>query len=123
MTRKIALRSLKNLCTFIGAIALFSYFYNWTVDLRHWYVTVASAFVCSILWLSFYMLEIHKDRVTSLLLAVKRVALKWLSVLRTKPELPSPTGELPALPADPPATTAPLPWLRPRPPQAIVEKK
>ncbi len=29
--RKIALRSLKNLSTFIGAIALFSYFYNWTV--------------------------------------------------------------------------------------------
>ncbi len=26
MSLKIALRSLKNLCTFIGAIALFSYF-------------------------------------------------------------------------------------------------
>ncbi|HET8925831.1 MAG TPA: hypothetical protein VFN26_22800 [Candidatus Acidoferrum sp.] len=134
MTRKIGLRSLKNLCTFFGAIALFSYFYNWTVDLRHWYVTVASAFVCSILWLGFYMLEVHKDRVTSLSLAVKRVALKWLSDLRSRPELPSPTGELPALPADPPArvvgpevtrtTPNPLPWLRPRPPQvAIAEKK
>src|SRR5258705_11550408 len=94
MSRTNAVRALKDLCTFIGAIALFSYFYNWTVDLRHWYVTVASAFVCSILWLSFYMLEIHKDRVTRLSLA----ALKWLSNLRTKP--PSPTGELPALPAD-----------------------
>ncbi|SRR6266446_876938 len=106
MTRKIAFRSLKNLCTFIGAIALFSYFYNWTVDLRHWYVTLASAFVCSILWLSFYMLEVHKDRVTRLSLAVKRVALVWLSNLRTKPaESPSPTGEISALPADSPAAS------------------
>ena len=60
MNRKIALRSLKNLCAFIGAIALFSYFYNWTVDLRHWYVTLASAFACSILWLGFYLIEVHK---------------------------------------------------------------
>ena len=122
MTRKIALHSLKNLCAFIGAIALFSYFYNWTVDLRHWYVTVASAFVCSILWLSFYMLEVHKDRV--------RVALKWVSDLRAKPELPSATDERPT---DPPArvvepdgvtttTPNPLPWLRPRPPQAAEKK-
>jgi hypothetical protein len=107
------------LCAFIGAIALFSYFYNWTVDLRHWYMTVASAFVCSILWLIFYVLEVQKRRVTRLSLAVKRVALGWLSDLRTKPaELP-PTGELPTLPADPPAASAepapnPLPW---RPPQ------
>jgi len=48
--RKIALRSLKNLCTFIGAIALFSYFYNWTVDTRHWYVTLASACAFSFFW-------------------------------------------------------------------------
>ncbi len=113
MTRKIAFRSLKNLCAFIGAIVLFSYFYNWAVDLRHWYMTVASAFVCLILWLSFYMLEVHKRRVTRLLLAVKRVVLEWLSGLRTKPELASPTSELPA---DPPVEPAPnpVPW---RPPQ------
>src|SRR2546427_6439726 len=86
MTRKIALRSLKNLCTFIGAIALFSYFYNWTVDTRHWYFTLASAFVCSILWLGFCMVEVHKDRLTRLPLVAKQVALGWLSDLRTKPE-------------------------------------
>jgi hypothetical protein len=37
MSPKIALRSLKNLCAFIGAVALFSYFYNFFVDLRHWH--------------------------------------------------------------------------------------
>ncbi len=47
MNRKNALRALKNLCTFIGAIALFSYFANWAVDLRHWYVTLASFLMCS----------------------------------------------------------------------------
>ena len=52
--RKIALGAFKNLCAFIGAITLFSYFYNWTVDLRHWYVTVGSAFVCLIVWAGFY---------------------------------------------------------------------
>ena len=128
MTRKIALRAFRNLCTFVGAIALFSYFYNWTVDLRHWYVTLASAFACSILWLSFYMLEVHKDRLTRWSLAVKR----GLSDLLTKPAgLPSPAGEIPALPADPsaasvePEVTAPnpLPWLRPRPPQAAIAEK
>jgi hypothetical protein len=57
MSRKNALRALKNLCTFIGAIVLFSYFYNWTVDVRHWYVTLASAFMCSVLWLGFCQLH------------------------------------------------------------------
>src|SRR6266853_2177842 len=68
--RKIALRSLKNLCTFIGAIALFSYFYNWTLDLRHWYVTLASDFMCSILWLGFYMIEVHKETIVPLFSAL-----------------------------------------------------
>jgi len=77
--RKIALRSLKNLCTFIGAIALFSYFYNWTVDTRHWYVTLASAFACSLLWLGFYTIELHGGGVAHFSLRLARVALGWLS--------------------------------------------
>ncbi len=47
MNWKSALHALKNLCTFVGAIVLFSYFANWAVDLRHWYVTLASAVMCS----------------------------------------------------------------------------
>lgn len=91
MSRKIALRSLKNLCAFIGAVALFSYFYNFFVDLRHWYVTLTSAFVCLILWLGFYMVEVHKEAVTHFALTLTRVALGWVSHLRTKPaELPNP---------------------------------
>ena len=83
--RKIALRSFRDLCTFIGAIVLFSYFYNFSVDTRHWLFTVASAFGCSILWLGFYMFEAHKDTVTEVLLSLKRVVLKSLSPERTKP--------------------------------------
>jgi hypothetical protein len=97
MSRKIALRSLKNLCAFIGAVALFSYFYNFFVDLRHWhwhwhwYVTLTSAFVCLILWLGFYMVEVHKEAVTHFALTPTPVALGWVSHLRTKPaELPNP---------------------------------
>src|SRR5258708_32946447 len=97
MNRKNALRALKNLCTFIGAIALFSYFANWAVDLRHWYVTLASFLMCSILWLGFYVIEVRGG--------ITRVA-SGLSRLRTKSELPSPTNsiaaEVPASPADPP---------------------
>src|SRR5439155_24191431 len=48
--------------------------------------TLASAFVCSILWLGFCMVEVHKDRLTRLPLVAKQVALGWLSDLRTKPE-------------------------------------
>ena len=59
MDRKPALGALKNLCTFIGATALFSYFFNWAVDIRHWYVTLASAIVCAILWCGFYVIERH----------------------------------------------------------------
>jgi hypothetical protein len=59
MNRKLALCALKNLCTFIGATALFSYFFNWAVDIRHWYVTLASAIVCAILWFGFYVIERH----------------------------------------------------------------
>ena len=77
--RKIALRSLKNLCTFVGAIVLFSYFYNWTVDTRHWYVTLASAFACSLLWLGFYLIEVHGGGVTHLSLRLARLAAGWLS--------------------------------------------
>jgi hypothetical protein len=116
MSRKIALRSLKNLCTFIGAIALLSYFANFAVDLRHWYFTLASAFVCAILWLGFYVIELRGG--------VTQVALE-LSRLRIKSaELPSPTAEPSALLADdsgaePQAVTAPnpLPWLNPHPSQ------
>src|SRR5712671_3279296 len=115
VNRKIALRSLKNLCTFFGAIVLFSYFANFAVDLRHWYVTLASAFVCAILWLGFYVIELRGG--------VTQVALE-LSRLLTKAELPSPTAEPPALPADPPSEVAapnPLPWLK-HPSQAIAGK-
>ena len=94
MGRKNALHALKNLCTFIGAIVLFSYFYNWAVDLRHWYVTLASALMCSILWLGFYVIEMRGG--------VTQVAL-GLSRFRRSAELPSPTTELPA---DPPTASA-----------------
>jgi hypothetical protein len=77
--RKIALRSLKNLCTFVGAVALFSYFYNWTVDTRHWYITLASAVACSLLWLGFYMVELYGGGVAHLSLRLSRAASGWLS--------------------------------------------
>jgi hypothetical protein len=124
MSRTNALRALKDLCAFIGAIVLFSYFYNWAVDLRHWYVTLGSAFACVILWLGFYVIEM-RGGFTQVALALSR--------LRTKSELPSPTTEPPALPPDPaasshtaePEMTAPnpLPWLNPRPSQAITGKE
>jgi len=60
---RIALRSFRDLCAFVGLIVLVSYFYNWTADIRHWYVTLASAFVCSVLWFGFYVLETHGDAV------------------------------------------------------------
>jgi hypothetical protein len=117
LSRKIALRSLKNLCTFIGAIAMFSYFYNWTVDLRHWYVTLASSFVCMILWLGFYVIELRGG--------VTRIASGLLHLWSDAEES---TAELPALPAEPPANDSvaepqavtapnPLPWLNPPPPR------
>src|SRR5260221_6164649 len=119
MNRKIALHSLKNLCAFIGAIVLFSYFYNWSVDLRHWYVTLASAVICSMLWLSFYVIEV-RGGVT--------LFLSGLSRIRTMPKLPSPPAP-PVLPAAPPSSRAvtteaapnPLPWLKlnPHPSQAV----
>jgi hypothetical protein len=126
MPRKNALHALTNLCTFIGAIVLFSYFANWAVDVRHSYVTLASAFMCSILWLGFYVIE-QRGGVTQV--------ISGLSRIRTKPaELPSPTTGLPALPADhstacsaveePQAVTAPnpLPWLNPHPSQAAMNR-
>jgi hypothetical protein len=126
MSRKNALRALTNLCTFIGAIALFSYFANWAVDLRHWYVTLASAVVCLILWLGFYVIE-KRGGVAQVISGVLRLWAK-------SAELPSRTTEIPALPADhstagshaaEPEMTAPnpLPWLNPHPSQAIAGKE
>lgn len=81
MTRwKITLLSLKNLCACVGAVGMFSFFYNWTVDIRHWYITLASAFACSIIWFGFYFAEVHKEAVNSLTQAVAG----WLSRLRTQ---------------------------------------
>ena len=70
--RRIALRSFRDLCAFVGLIVLVSYFYNWTVDIRHWYVTLASAFVCLVLWLGFYVLEAHGDAVRCSSVPVKK---------------------------------------------------
>ena len=99
--RKIALRSLKNLCTFIGAVALFSYFYNWTVDTRHWYVTLASAVACSLLWLSFYMVELYGGGVAHLSLRAARVASGWLSAHLWTKQLKLPFPEAPELREEP----------------------
>src|SRR5882724_7769996 len=126
MNRKNALRALKNLCTFIGAIVLFSYFANWAVDVRHWYVTLASAVMCSILWLGFYVIAVRGG--------FTQVALGLSRLRTTSAELPSPTTELPSLPADPPAVCSrtaelevtapnPLPWLRPHPSQPAIAGK
>ena len=122
MNRKSALHALRNLCAFIGAIVLFSYFYNWAVDLRHWYVTLASAVMCLILWRGFYVIEV-RGGVTQV--------ISGLSRLRTMPKLPSPTAP-PVLPTAPPSSRAartevtapnPLPWLSPHPSQAAVAGK
>ena|SRR5260221_7861296 len=104
MNRKNALRALKNLCAFIGAIALFSYFANWAVDLRHWYVTLASFLMCSILWLGFYVIEVRGG--------VTQVAV-GLSRLRKSAELPSPNCRASSV-ASRSATcdNDPLPWLK-----------
>jgi len=118
MSRQIALRSLKDLCAFIGGIALFSYFFNWAADLRHWYFTLASALFCFILWLGFYVIE-TRGGVRQVLSEVA----SGLSRLRARPELPSSSPETaepvsadPLAPAAEPAATKPnpLPWLRPR---------
>jgi hypothetical protein len=91
---RIALRSLKHLCTFIGAIALFSYFFNLSVDTRHWFITLASAFVCSILWVCFYMFEVHRDAVSRVLLSLTRASLEWFSHLRSQPVEPTSPAEI-----------------------------
>jgi hypothetical protein len=93
--RKIVLRALKNLCTFIGAIALFSYFYNWTVDTRHWYVTLASAFACSLLWLGFYMVELYGGGVSYFSRTLARTASGWLSAHLWTKQLKLPFPEAP----------------------------
>src|ERR1700736_4460829 len=118
--RKIAFRSLKTLCTFVGAVALFSYFYNWTVDTRHWYVTLASAVACSLLWLGFYLVELYGGGVTHLSLRLARAASGWLSAhLWTKqlklpfPEVTEPKEEpkegIPVV--TPPSGSPPAPTL------------
>lgn len=127
MNRQIALRAFKNLCAFIGAIALFSYFVNWAADLRHWYFTLASALFCAILWFGFYVIETRGG----VRQVVSGIAAR-LSSLRAGPELPSPPPETPdpvladpfvtarepavASPVESPTVTKPnpLPWLRPR---------
>lgn len=81
---KIALRSLKNLCAFVGAVGMFSFFYNWTVDIRHWYITLASALACAILWFGFYFIEVHKEAVDSLKQAVEQWFLR-LQAKQTEP--------------------------------------
>jgi hypothetical protein len=99
--RKIVLRSLKNLCTFVGAVALFSYFYNWTVDTRHWYVTLASAIACSLLWLGFYMVELYGGGVAHLSLRVARAAAGWFSAHLWARQLKLPFPEAPELREEP----------------------
>ena len=99
--RKIALRSLKNLCTFVGAIALFSYFYNWTVDTRHWYVTLASAVACSLLWLGFYKVELYGGGVSNLSLRLARAAQGWLSAHLWTKQLKLPFPEAPEFKEEP----------------------
>ena len=111
MDRKLALCALKNLCTLIGASALFSYFFNWAVDVRHWYVTLASAIVCAILWFGFYVIERHGG--------VAQVFSQVGSHWRAKTELPVESKAASVEPhiaeAHQEAQTVPrLPWLNPR---------
>ena len=121
MNWKLALRALRNLCAFIGAIALFSYFVNSAVDLRHWYFTLVSAFVCAILWLGFFVIEV-RGGITQVASHFSR--LRATSGTKSE-ELPS-GADPPALSGDSPATSEPqgesqettppsanpLPWLR-----------
>jgi len=112
MNRKIALRALRNLCTFVGAIALISYFGNFAVDLRHWYVTLASAFVCSVLWFGFYLME-QRGGFTQVLAGFSRPRTSSSAELQSPAESAIPTVELPAS-SEPQVTTPnPLPWLKP----------
>src|SRR5437660_12632355 len=101
MNWKLALRALRNLCAFIGAIALFSYFANFAVDLRHWYLTIASASVCAILWLGFYVIEVRGG--------ITQVALRCSRLRATsRPK----SAEVPS-PADPLSGLPPAPWAPP----------
>lgn len=77
---KSALRALKNVCAYVGAVGMFSFFYNCTVDVRHWYLPLASAMVCAILWLGFYFVEVHKEAVN----AFRQAVAGWFSRLLTK---------------------------------------
>src|SRR5947208_1295182 len=101
MNWKLALRALRNLCAFIGAIALFSYFANFAVDLRHWYLTIASAFVCAILWLGFYVIEVRGG--------ITQVALRFS---RLRPTSRTKSAELPSPPNPCQAIRPPLGNLR-----------
>ena len=115
MDRKLALRALKNLCTFIGATALFSYFFNWAVDIRHWYVTLASAVVCAILWFGFYVIERHGGvaRVFS------QVRSHWQANAELPVRIPSTSASVPLEPHIADAhqeeqAALRLPWLNPQ---------
>ena len=119
MNRTIALRALKNLCAFIGAIALFSYFVNFAVDLRHWYVTLASAIACSILWLGFYVIELRGGVAHVVALVLSRIRTTKVSSPDARdaeaPEIPDLPADLAAHPPVNPAPNPPanpLPWLR-----------
>lgn len=110
MDWKIALRAFRNLCAFIGAIVLFSYFANWAADLKHWWVTLASLVTCLILWLGFYGIEC--------LGGVMSVASR-LSSLRAKPAEPVASAiEVPVLPVEPMASAVGVPVLPAAPPVA-----
>ena len=119
MFRQVALRSFKDLCAFIGAIALFSYFFNWAADLRHWYFTLASALFCLILWLGFYVIE----SLGGVRQVFTEIASRY-SHLRTQPELPFPRRETPEpAPADPPAAAAEPPVTKPNPPAWLKPRR
>jgi hypothetical protein len=88
--RKIAARALQDLCTFIGGVALLSYFGTWATDLKHWYITLASLITCSILWLGFYVIEMRGG----ILRLVSYARPTW-ATLRERREQVSPNGASP----------------------------
>lgn len=115
MDRKLALCALKNLCAFVGATALFSYFFNWAVDIRHWYVTLASAMVCAILWFGFYVIE----RYGGVAQVFSQVRSRWQAKAELPVQMPLTSEAASVEPhladAHQEAQAAPrLPWLNPQ---------
>ena len=126
--RKNAARALQDLCTFIGGVALLSYFGNWATDLKHWYITLASLVACSILWLGFYVIETRGG----ILRLVSYARASWATLRehreQVSPECASPNADSlllqetaategssvePQMMESPGAVPAnPLPWLR-----------